>query len=57
MSVGKIRGIVLKEQQSGESSKYMVVLAKGAGKLRLNARGAKKSKKSFACRHTAFFLF
>ena len=27
MSVGKIRGIVLKEQQSGESSKYMVVLA------------------------------
>lgn len=44
MSVGKIRGIVLKEQQSGESSKYMVVLAKGAGKLRLNARGAKKAK-------------
>ena len=44
MSVRKIRGIVIREQVSGESGKQLVVLAKGAGKLRLSARGAKNAK-------------
>lgn len=44
MSVRKVRGIVIREQVSGESGKQLVVLAKGAGKLRLSARGAKNAK-------------
>lgn len=44
MSVRKIRGIVIREQQTGESSKQIVVLAKEMGKVRLSARGAKKTK-------------
>ena len=44
MRVGKIRGIVIGERQQGESSKQLTVLAKGAGKLYLSARGAKNTK-------------
>ncbi len=44
MSVDKIRGIVIKERQQGESGKQLTVLAKGAGKLYLFARGAKNAK-------------
>jgi len=44
MGVIKIRGIVLKEIENGESSKQIVVLAKGIGKVLLSARGAKKPK-------------
>lgn len=44
MSVGKIRGIVIGEAQRGESSKQITVLAKGVGKVRLSARGAKNAK-------------
>ncbi len=44
MSVRKIRGIVIREQQTGESSKQIVVLAKEMGKVRLSARGAKNTK-------------
>ncbi|HIY03839.1 MAG TPA: DNA repair protein RecO [Candidatus Anaerotignum merdipullorum] len=40
----KIRGIVIREQQTGESSKQIVVLAKEMGKVRLSARGAKNTK-------------
>ena len=43
MSVGKIRGIVIGEAQRGESSKQITVLAKGVGKVRLSARGAKNA--------------
>lgn len=44
MATEKIRGIVLENIVSGESSKHIVVLAKGRGKLRLYARGARKPK-------------
>lgn len=44
MSVRKIRGIVIREQQTGENSKQIVVLAKEMGKVRLSARGAKNTK-------------
>lgn len=44
MSVRKIRGIVIREQQTGESSKQIVVLAKEMGKVCLSARGAKNTK-------------
>lgn len=44
MATEKIRGIVLEETISGESSKHIVVLAKEKGKLRLFARGARKPK-------------
>lgn len=44
MGVNQIRGIVIQEQPQGENNKYMVVLAKGVGKVRLCAKGAKKTK-------------
>ncbi len=44
MGVNQIRGIVIQEQPQGENNKYLVVLAKGVGKVRLCAKGAKKTK-------------
>lgn len=44
MGVRQVRGIVIQERISGESSKQIVVLAKGVGKLRLSARGARNTK-------------
>ncbi len=44
MGVNQIRGIVIQEQPQGENNKHMLVLAKGVGKVRLCAKGAKKTK-------------
>ncbi|OUQ57449.1 DNA repair protein RecO [Tyzzerella sp. An114] len=44
MAVEKIRGIVLKEINKGETSKNLIVLSKGIGKIFMYARGARKSK-------------
>lgn len=47
MATEKIRGIVLKEIPVGESNKQIIVLAKGAGKLFLSAKGARLTKSKF----------
>lgn len=44
MGVTKITGIILKEKEHGETSKHILVLAKGLGKVWLSARGARKPK-------------
>lgn len=44
MGVVKFRGMVIAESQKGESSKRILVLAKGIGKVALTARGAKNTK-------------
>lgn len=44
MGVVKLRGIVIGENQNGESSKRILVLAKGVGRVMLSARGAKNTK-------------
>ncbi len=47
MSVTNLRGIVLKEYPSGESSKRIVVLTKEMGKVNLHVKGAKSGKSKF----------
>ncbi|MFV0314833.1 MAG: DNA repair protein RecO [Anaerotignum sp.] len=44
MGVEKFRGIVIAENQNGESGKRILVLAKGIGRVILTARGAKNTK-------------
>jgi len=44
MGVTQIRGIVIAQRSSGESSKQIFVLAKGMGKVMLSARGARNTK-------------
>ena len=44
MAIDTIRGIVLKEMPKGETSKQMIVLAKGLGKIWMTAKGARKQK-------------
>lgn len=44
MGIVKLRGIVIGESQNGESSKRILVLAKGVGRVMLSARGAKNTK-------------
>lgn len=44
MGVVELRGIVIAENQRGESNKQLMVLAKGIGKVMLTARGAKNTK-------------
>ncbi|NCC15145.1 MAG: DNA repair protein RecO [Clostridia bacterium] len=44
MGVVKLRGIVIAESQTGESSKRILILAKGIGRVMLSARGAKNTK-------------
>lgn len=44
MGTEVIRGIVLKEMPKGETSKQIIVLAKGLGKVWITAKGARKQK-------------
>ena len=44
MGTTVIRGIILKEMPKGETSKQIIVLAKGLGKIWITARGARKQK-------------
>jgi DNA repair protein RecO len=44
MSIEKLKGIVLKEYQSGESSKKIVVLTGEKGKINLTVKGGKNTK-------------
>ena len=44
MAIEKIRGIVIKEMNKGETSKNLIVLAKGKGKIFMSAKGSRKSK-------------
>jgi DNA repair protein RecO (recombination protein O) len=44
VGVVHFRGVVIQENQVGESGKRILVLAKGIGRVMLNARGAKNTK-------------
>jgi len=44
MSIEKLKGIVLKEYQSGESSKKIVVLTGEKGKINMTVKGGKNTK-------------
>lgn len=44
MGVVHFRGVVIQENQNGESGKRILVLAKGIGRVMLTARGAKNTK-------------
>ncbi len=44
LAIDTIRGIVLKEMPKGETSKQVIVLAKGLGKIWMTAKGARKQK-------------
>lgn len=44
MGTEKLRGIVIREQEKGESNKQLVLLAKGVGRVILSARGARNAK-------------
>ncbi len=54
MSVEKVKGIVLKEYISGESSKRIVVLTEEMGKLTLNVKGAKNVRSKLAASSQLF---
>ena len=47
MSTEKLKGIVLKEYQSGESSKRIVVLTGERGKITLSVKGGKNTKSKY----------
>ena len=47
MTTFKTRGLVLREYESGESDKRILLLCKGHGRLVVHARGARKVKSKF----------
>ncbi len=47
MSVTKIRGIIIKENKSGESDKFLTIFAKDIGKISVFAKGASNIKSKF----------
>lgn len=47
MHTFKVRGLVLREYQTGESDKRISLFCKGRGRLMVHARGARKSKSKF----------
>ncbi len=47
MSEIKIRGIVVKETFVGDADKIITVIAKDYGKIRINAKGARRAKNKF----------
>ena len=62
MSVIKAKGIVLKEIDSGESGKTLIILAEGLGRIIASARGAKKitgrlfsASEAFTCGEYCFY--
>ena len=42
MIVSSIRGVVIKENFSGDSDKYIVIFAKNIGKISVFAKGARR---------------
>lgn len=47
MNSDKIRGIIIRENFSGDADKYLIVFAKDIGKLSIFAKGARNTKASF----------
>jgi len=47
MTTFKVRGLVLREYEAGESDKRLSILCKGRGRLMIYARGARKAKSKF----------
>ena len=56
MIVSSIRGVVIKENFSGDSDKYIVIFAKNIGKISVFAKGARKLKSKFLA-GTALFTY
>jgi len=47
MTKQKVRGIVLREYEAGESDKRLIILCKGIGRIMVYARGARKPTSKF----------
>lgn len=56
MTINTIRGIVIKENFSGDSDKYIIIFAKDVGKISVFAKGARKLKSKFLA-GTALFTY
>ncbi len=54
MVVNKIRGIVIKENLSGDFDKYVLIYAKNIGKISVFTRGARKINSKFLAGATLF---
>jgi DNA repair protein RecO (recombination protein O) len=47
MKTNKVRALVLREYEAGESDKRLLLLAKGQGRIMVRARGARKPKSKY----------
>ena len=54
MSSEKIRGIIIRENFSGESDKFLTIFAKDIGKISVFARGARNTKSKFLASSSLF---
>lgn len=54
MSSEKIRGIIIRENFSGEADKFLTVFAKDKGKISVFARGARNTKSKFLAASSLF---
>lgn len=54
MSSEKIRGIIIRENFSGESDKYLTIFAKDIGKISVFAKGARNTKSKFLASSAPF---
>lgn len=54
MNSDKIRGIIIRENFSGDADKYLIVFAKDIGKLSIFAKGARNTKSKFLASSAVF---
>lgn len=54
MALEKIRGLIIKENKSGDSDKFVVIYAKKIGKISVFARGANNIKSKFVASTSIF---
>lgn len=54
MSSEKIRGIIIRENFSGEADKFLTVFAKDVGKISVYAKGARNTKSKFLAASSLF---
>lgn len=54
MSSEKIRGIIIRENFSGESDKFLTIFAKDIGKISVFAKGARNTKSKFLASSSLF---
>ena len=54
MSSEKIRGIIIRENFSGESDKFLTIFAKDKGKISVFAKGARNTRSKFLASSSLF---